>query len=203
MSNVLTQLMGSVSNYQSVAGLFNSSLAVDVVRITTAEGKQLFTLARAIKAGVNPESELFEHPLETGNKIIDFKIDKPIVVQLGVLIPTESYESIYNEILQAKTLGTELVVQTRASTYSNLIIQAMPHEESPDYGDTLAMSITLREVQWFNPNPESLPAKQVSANPKTGAKSDADTLKQGQQRPTDASQGTQKKAESILHGWYS
>ena len=207
MSNILTNMVRNGGNFQSISSLYTSSLAVDVIRISSMEGRQLFTLARPIKAGVNLDSELFEHPLETGNKITDFKIDKPTVVQLALLVPSDAYTSVYNEIRQAKVAGTEMVVQTRSGSYANLVIQAMPHEESPETGEQLVMSLTLREVQWFNANVETLPRKEVSVSPQSTkkggtAKPDADTVKIGQQRAGEAGSGTKKKAESILYGWF-
>ena len=91
MSDFLTKAYGYVSSFQSVMGLINSTLAQDVVYIGDTEGNQLFTLARIMRAGVNLDSEIFELPLETGNKIADFKINKPTVIQLGMMVPTESY----------------------------------------------------------------------------------------------------------------
>lgn len=203
----LTQAAGYVTTFQSVMGLINSTLAQDVVYIGDENGNQLFSNARVMRAGVNLDSEIFEHPLENGNKIADFKIDKPVVIQLGLMIPTSSYNDDYSSMRQAKKEGTTLIVQTRAGTYSNMIIQAMPHEEAVEYGDCLAMSCTLREVEWYTANIETLPAKEVAVNPKSAAtggtaKPDADTVKQGQKRATEASAGTQKKQESILHGWF-
>lgn len=207
MSDFLTKAAGYNSTFQSVMGLINSSLAQDVVYIGDESGNQLFTLARIMRAGVNLDSDIFEHPLETGNKIADFKIDKPVVIQLGLMVPTESYQNVYAEMRQAKTEGTTLIVQTRADTYTNMIIQAMPHEESGEIGDCLAMSCTFREVQWYTANIETLPAQEVAVSPKSAAaggnaKPDADTVKQGQKRATDASSGTQQKSESIIHGWF-
>lgn len=198
----ITQALGMVSSYQSVMGLINSTFAVDVIFIADDIGNQVFADARIMKAGVNLDTEIFEHPLETGNKVADFKIDKPTVIQLGLLIPTDSYTSAYKQMRQAKINGSVFTIQTKADTYTNMIIQSMPHEESPEYGDCLAMSCTFREVQWYKAVVETLPAQQVAVNKKTGAKSDADTVKQGQKRSTDASAGSVKKQESILHGWF-
>ena len=198
----LTQAAGMVSSYQSVMNLINSTVAQDVVFISDENGNQVFEVARIMKVGVNLDSELFEHPLEDGNEVADFKIDKPTVVQLGMMLPTYAYGDTYSRLRQAKKDGTQFTIATRAGVYEKLIIQAMPHEESPEYGDCLAMSITFREVQWYTAVVETLPAKEVAANPKTGAKSDADTVKQGQKRSTEASAATQKKQESILKGWF-
>lgn len=198
----LTKAAGVLSSYQSVMNFINSTYAQDVVFIADSKGNQLFEVARIMKAGVNLDTEIFEHPLETGNKIADFKIDKPTIVQLGIMLPTDAYGNTYSQLRQAKADGTQFTITTRAGVYENLIISAMPHEESPEYGDCLAMSITFREVQWYTAVIETLPAKEVAANPKTGAKSDASTVKQGQKRATEASTTTQKKQESILHGWF-
>lgn len=198
---LMTQLAGGVSSYQSVMNLINSTLAADVVCILDENGKQLFESARIMRLAVQDDSELFQHPLETGNKITDFKIDKPKVVQLAVVIPVDDFTYSFTQLTTAKAKGTTFSVQTFAKTYNNLIIQSMPHEESEQFGDCLAVSITLVEVQWYVASVESLPAKEVAAKKKTGAKSDADTKKAGQQRASDASASNSNKADSILYGW--
>lgn len=193
-----TQLMGLVSGAQSAISLFGSSLAVDVVRITDEDGNQMFAAARAMRAAVNRSSELCEHPLETGNTITDFKVIKPNVAQLAVFIPGDAYGSVYKEIEQAYTNSTSMIVQTRASSFANMVITDMPHDESPELGDIVAVSLTLKEVVWFTSTVETMPAKEVSASKKTGAKSDASTVKQGQKSTTDATAATQEKSKSAL-----
>lgn len=193
-----TQLMGLVSGAQSAISLFGSSLAVDVVRITDENGNQMFATARAMRAAVNRSSELCEHPLETGNTIADFKVIKPNIAQLAVFIPGDDYGSVYKEIEQAYINSTSMIVQTRASSFANMVITDMPHDESPDLGDIVAVSITLKEVVWFTSSVETMPAKEVAASNKTGAKSDASTVKQGQKSTMDATASTQEKSKSAL-----
>lgn len=204
---ILNQLVGAASSFKSVVNLFNSSFAVDVVRVCDEKGNQVFTLARAMKAAVNRESEMFSHKIENGNQITDFCVNKPTAIQMGLVVPTDSAQSVHSVIEQLWLKKTSLIVQTRARTYTDMVIQSMPHEESPEYGDCLMLTITLLEVQWYDATVEALPAKEVavsSKSAKTGgtAKSDADTQKLGQKRSTDASSATQKKSESILHGWF-
>jgi hypothetical protein len=202
MSNILTQLSGAVSSFKSAMSLLTSSLSVDVVRITDSEGRQVFAMARAIKAGVMDDSELFQHALEDGNKTTDFKIDKPIVIQLGVMIPTDTYQPVYSSLVDAKKRGEQFIVQTRAGSFPNMIIKSMPHEESPEYGDCLVMQLTFEEVKWYATTVEMLPAREVAGNKKSaGAKQDADTVKSGQKRASDASDSTKKRSDSILYGW--
>lgn len=205
-SDLMNTASGSLSSYNMVM----SSFAVDVVRITDEFGAQMFTECRAMRAAVNRSSDLCEHPLETGNTIADFKIIKPNVAQLTMFIPADAYGSVYSDIEQAYVNSTSLIVQTRASSYADMVITDMPHDEAPDLGDTVAVTLTLKEVQWFTSTVETMPAKEVavsSKSAKTGgtAKPDADTVKQGQKRPSDASPAIQTKSSSVakdIKDWF-
>jgi len=177
------------------------------VKITDEQGAQLFSQCRAMRAAVNRSSDLCEHPLETGNKIADFKVIKPNIAQLTMFIPGDAYGSVYKDIEQAYINSTSLIVQTKASSFANMVITDMPHDEAPDLGDTIAVTLTIKEVVWFTSTVETLPAKEVavsSKSAKTGgtAKPDADTVKQGQKRTTDTSATTQEKSKSVVRGWY-
>lgn len=202
--SILSQLAGAVSSFQSVMGLISSSLAVDVVCIMDEDGNQVFETARAMRAMCQDDSELFQHPLETGNKITDYKIDKPKVVQLALIIPADDYGYSYTQMARAKELSTSFIVQTKARTYSNMVIQAMPHEEGEQWGDCIALAVTFVEVEWYQATVEMLPAKEVAASTKAanaGAKPDADTVKSGQQRASDASAANSSKANSAWYDW--
>lgn len=201
MANILTQLSGAVSSYRSAMSLLTSSLSVDVVRITDSTGRQVFTEARVIKVGVLEDSELFQHPQETGNKLTDYKIDKPVVIQMGAMVPIDSYNQIYQSLVDAKQRGEEFIVQTKAKAFPNMIIKALPHEESAEYGDCLALQINFEQVLWYVTSTETLPATEVAPTKKTGAKQDADTKKLGQKRAGDTSSSTNKKAASVIYGW--
>lgn len=205
-----SDLMNTASGALSSYNLAMSSFAVDVVRITDEFGAQMFTQCRAMRAAVNRQSDLCEHPLETGNKVVDFKIIKPNIAQLTMFIPGDAYGTVYQDIEQAYINGTSLIVQTRASSFADMYISDMPHDEAPDLGDTIAVTLTLKEVKWFTSTVETMPAKEVavsSKSAKTGgtAKPDADTVKQGQKRTTDPSPATQQKSSSIakdIKDWF-
>lgn len=200
--SIFSKITGAISSFQSVMSLLSSSLASDVVCIMDEDGRQLFETARAVRAMCQDDSELFQHPLETGNKTTDFKIDKPKVVQLAVVIPADDYSYAYPQLAKAKVDGKTFSVQTKARVYNDMVIQAMPHEEGEQWGDCLAVAITFVEVQWYQATVEMLPAKEVARSKKTGAKSDADTVKSGQQRASDASAANSGKATTILGGWF-
>lgn len=195
-----------VSPFTSAVSLIGSSSSVDVVRIVDNNGGQLFQTARIMRASVNNDSNLFSHPLEDGNSITDFKVELPISIQLGVIIPTSDYTNTYRNLKLAKQAGTEFIIQTRADSYEHMVIKSMPHEESQELGDCLGMTLTFREVEWFKPSIETLPRKEVASKPASkangvsGVKSDADTVKMGQKNPSEV---TDSKKQSILSVWMS
>lgn len=194
------------SSFTSAVALIGASSSVDVVRIVDSSGAQLFQTARIVRASVNNDSSLFTHPLEDGNSITDFKVELPKSIQLGVIIPTQDYTNTYRNLKLAKEKGTEFIIQTRADSYENMVIKSMPHEESQELGDCLGMTLTFREVEWYQPSIETLPRKEVASKPTSktggvsGVKSDADTVKTGQKNPSEA---TESKKQSILSVWMS
>lgn len=202
--------LNAPEGYVSAMSLLSSSSAVDVVRVLDTNGGQVFTNARIMRATVNNDSDLFSHPLENGNKVTDFKIDLPISIQLVAILPTADYDSTYRNLRQAKKDGTEFVIQTRADSYDHLIIKSIPHEESPEYGDCLAITLTFREVEWFTPGVETLPRREVAPKPKsaktnnqTGVKPDADTVKAGQKNPGEVSESKKQSTLKSIKEWLS
>lgn len=192
--SLVNQIIGAA---QAASSIIGSSLARDVVRIMDADGKPLFAVADIMRATVREESLFFEHPLENGSKVADHIIEKPIEIQLAVIISGDAYGAAYASMQQARRKGKAFIVQTKTATYADQYIQSMPHEETPEAGDSVAIALTFRQVQWFNSEIQSLPATEVAPNGKgdnTAAKQDASTVKQGQKKTTDA---TAKQRSSI------
>lgn len=178
---VFNQLISAV---QAASSILGSSLARDVVRITDENGNQLFVGARIMRATVREESTFFEHPLEDGNKVIDQKIMKPVEIQLAVIMPGDAYGAAYTAIRNAYVQSTPLIVQTKTGSYPNQYLQSIPHEETPEAGDSVVIALNFREVQWYKADVQTLPAKEVAASKKSPAgvksKPDASTVKRGQ-----------------------
>ncbi|MDU4749074.1 MAG: hypothetical protein E6X99_23085 [Pantoea sp.] len=196
--SLFNQLIGSV---QAASAIISSSLARDVVRITDAEGNSLFQNARVMRATVREESTLFEHPLEDGNKVADQKIIKPVAIQFAAIMTGDAYGATYNALRNAYHKSTPLIVQTKTGSYANQYLESMPHEETPEAGDSIAIALTFREVQFFKPDVQSLPATEVApsaksrtdaAGTKVVSKQDASTVNRGQVRGTEAT-AAQKK----------
>lgn len=171
------------------------SAAVDVVGVFDSNLAQLFQTARPIKAMVKEESKLMEHPGETGVSITDHRIFQPVEIELSLILKPEGYRDTYAQIKAAYTQLTPLSVQTKTGTYANMYVLAMPHDEDPDFFDTVAIALKLREVILVAAQFSQLPAGQVAAGA-NGSKSNSSTVKTGQKTTTPAT----PQQESILHG---
>lgn len=181
VTNIITQagnvqgIIGSVTNFaQSVLSMFG----VDVVGVfdnTTYE--QIFQTARPMKANVSVTKKIMDHPVESGALISDFAIILPVEIELSLLLGGTEYQSTYQLIKAYFDSGALVSVTLRSRTFNNMLIQAMPHEESPDQIDVLPLALKLREVQMFTAQYQALAAQQV-ATP-----TDESTVSRGAQQP--------------------
>jgi len=166
--------------------------AQDVVAVLAADFSQVFARARAIKASVGRTSRAMEHPLETGATIIDHRIINPNTVDLGLILSSADYKAVYQQVENLFNRGELLTVQTRVASFSNMLIEKMPHEETTDVFDGITMQLSLKEARLVQAQFSALPPSKV-ARPK-----DSDTAKRGQQQPTP----TPEKRGSVLSGLF-
>lgn len=142
---------------------FLSSFTYDVVAVIDPDtGEQLFAEAESMKANVGPLSKIMDHPLEDGSPVSDYKIILPVTIELGLLVSAQDSGSTYATIRDAFLASTYLTVRTNADTYENLVIEGMPHDESPDMFGMLAIGLRLREVQLVTVAYQALAAKDVA-----------------------------------------
>lgn len=167
------------------------SSAQDVIAVLDSSFAQVFADARALKLAISRGSKAMEHPLETGAVITDHRIILPVVAELSLVIASEDYRAVYQQIGELFRRGELLTVQTRVESFGNMLIEKMPHEESADLLDGVALALTLKEAKFVTPQFSTLPAAKV-ARPK-----DSDTVKRGQQQPAESTKGG-----SILSGWF-
>lgn len=169
-----------------------ATASADVVAIFDQNFRQLFELARPIKATVKEDSKLMEHPLENGATIIDHSIILPVEIELSLIPKRGEYRDVYLRIRQAFRNRDLLVIQTKTGLYENQIIQSVPHEEDPELYDTIGIALKLREAQFVSAQFGKLPPKAVR-NP-----AHASTVDKGQQQPTTSSRNS-----SILFGVFN
>lgn len=178
----------------SSAGRLYASDAVDVVGVFDEDFNQLFPDARAIRALVREGSKLMRHPVESGVTITDHRILNPNEVQLSVILRPENYTDTFQDIrakyLEAKVLS----VQTKTGSYSNMLIEDMPHDETSDMADTVAIGLKLTEVQFVTAQYAQLPEKQVKK------KSNASTVKTGQKQASTPTPKQNSAAYDLIYG---
>lgn len=172
----------------------NPTASKDVVAIFDQSFRQVFTLARPIKAIVKESAKIMEHPLETGATIIDHSITLPVEIELSMIPTRGEYVDVYNRIRQAFKNRELFAVQTKTGLYENQLISDLPHDEDPELFDTISLALKLREVQLVTAQFASLPPRKVR-NP-----SNASTVNRGQQQPTESPPG---KGSSVLFGVFN
>lgn len=165
--------------------------AQDVVAVLDSSFAQVFPNARILKAAPNRSSKAMEHPLETGATITDHRIILPVTIDLSIVIASSDYKAVYQQISELFRRGDLLTVQTRVEAFPNMLIEKMPHEESSDMLDGVAVAVSLKEARFVTPQFSTLPPSKV-ARPK-----DSDTVKRGQQQPTESTKGG-----SVLSSWF-
>ena len=154
-----------------------------------------------LKLSVKPDADQMKHPVETGATITDFRVIKPVVIELSAVIPfaNGNYRNVYNSFFHAFTKGTLLTVLTRAGNYQNMLIGKIPHEENPDHFDAFVLAITLEEALYKTAQYITLPPRKVKRPV------DAGTVNTGEKQPTEPT-GPQKslaaKSLDYLSSWF-
>ncbi len=194
-------------------GLVTPTRSLDVVAITGAGFAPLFSAARPLTAGVYEFADIMEHPLETGALIADHIVFQPTEIELPLMCVGElAYRSTYAALRSTFKAGTLLTIRTRTGSYPNMVITDLPHEETPDAFDAVAIRLRLREARFVSPK-TGLSQSQVK-NP-----SQASTANRGNQQTSAANGPTSSKAGnsfsksgagptpspkgSTLYQWYS
>lgn len=126
------------------------SKATDLVAVLNENLNQVFEGAYITTANIAEESQVMSHAVETGATIVDEIVLQPISITLSVTLNPNNYRSIYQEIKQAYLSRALLTVQTKADSYSSMVIEKIPHDEEPNVFDTITIAISLKEVKFVD-----------------------------------------------------
>lgn len=169
--------------------------AQDVVAVLKSDFSQVFEKARAIKISINRSSKAMEHPLETGATITDHRIIMPNTAEMSLILASDDYKSVYQQIRDLFINGELLTVQTRVDSFTNMLIEKMPHEETGEMFDAVAVGLSLKEALFVTPQFSKLTISKV-ATPK-----DATKVDRGQQQPTETP-ATSSRKSSVLASFF-
>lgn len=158
----------------SFASQYFSSFAVDVVGVYDENFSQLITTARPMRASIQPNAKVMEHPVESGGVVTDWRVILPIEITLTMFLAGEDYQSVYKTI-ESMFAGTTLVtIQTKSGVYPNMLLAGMPHEETPDEYDMLAVGLRFREALLVSAQFQAIGPAQAPAT-------DESTISRGEQ----------------------
>ena len=132
------------------------------VAVYDSGNSPVFENARAIKVSANPSSRIMNHPVESGAIISDFMVELPIELDVSIICDGVDYVTTYQEIKAAYLSKEAHIVVTKADTYAKMVIQAIPHEETPDMYDVLVVGIKMREVILVDTQYQALTATNVA-----------------------------------------
>jgi len=134
------------------------------------------------------------HPVEDGSSVADHQVFQLDRIDMNLTLSGEDFVSVYNNILEAYNKSTLFIVQTKTSTFNNMIIEKMPHDESAN--NYKGISLRLSFVQF-----ETTEA-QITYSP-VNAK-DSTRVNRGKQSGTDSTAdentSTAKKAYNFIAG---
>lgn len=97
-------------------------------------------------ANLSIDSDLCEHPIETGEKITDAAILNPISAEVVIRMPTAMYTQIYEEIVKYYEEKKKILLLTKFGTYKNMVISAMPYALNHDEVDRPAIKLKLQQI---------------------------------------------------------
>ena len=165
----------------------------DLVAILDAENfRPLFEAANIMRVTVRETSKLISFAVEDGTQRTDHRVIDPVEIDLPLLL-TEDTRDLYEQLRQAYLDGLDLIVQTKVRSYPSMMIYEIPHEETPEQGDSIPVAVKMREIQVVKPEFGTLPPRQV-ANP-----AQSSTVRRGAQQTEEADAPTRRKA-SVLYG---
>ena len=155
---------------------------------------QLFTASQPMRVSVREDGKLTQFPVEDGTTRSDHFVRQPIQITVDFLL-TDDTRNAFSELREAFAEKRILTVQTKVAVYFSLIITAIPHDETPENGSTIAVPVVLQEWRTIQPEYGELPPKKVTQ------KKQASTVKRGQQQITETPAPTQAKVkkQSLLY----
>lgn len=105
-----------------------------------------FSLVKVMKASVKESAKLMSHPIENGTVITDHKVITPVIIDMDFMVEGYDYQRAYRNIQNAYKNGKMFQIQTRIGFYQNMVITAIPHEETPATYDLLSVNVTFMQV---------------------------------------------------------
>lgn len=135
-------------------------------------GNILFSTA-VMSCNVTEDSNLMEHPVESGFKVTENKVFNPVEIDIRMTMPSNTFVSVYKELLDVYERSPYLRIKTKWRYYNNMVLQGMPHVENPENFDRIVFDLHFKETIIVEPKYIKLPVRKLK-NPEN-----SDTQKLG------------------------
>lgn len=126
-----------------------------------ADGNQVLETVAIIAAQMSPSVTFSQHKLENGMVVTDNKIVNQTLVSVQIILQSEDYVEIYNEIKTLYEATTNFTLMDRVDFYDDMYLEDMPHEESADIANTIALTLNFRQQQFASVTTGALTADDV------------------------------------------
>ena len=137
----------SLVDTRSLKELFTGYEVPEVKRIN---GMNIYGISY-VKADIDIQSDLCDHPIETGAVITDNAIIQPVSAKIQIAMPTAFKIRIYKEIERYFLEKKFLMLQTSLALYRNMVVQAMPFELKNETIDRPVIELQLRQIMEVSP----------------------------------------------------
>lgn len=168
-----------------------TSAADQVFIMESGSYSQSFVNARPLSIRVQDQATMAQHPLEDGSTITDHLVIAPISIEIPMIF-MRGFRDTHAQIKSAYEEGRLFTVQTKTHTYDNMVITAIPHDESTDYWDVILVTLKMEEARFINLEAGALSLVNVLLS------RDASTIRRGSQQSSLTPPGQANKVYDII-----
>ena len=150
---------------------------------------------------VNIESDLCDHPIETGQVVTDAAIIQPVSAELNIVMPTAFYTAIFEEVAKYYREKKKIILLTKFGVYSNMVISAMPYRLEHGTVDRPVIALKLRQIMEVYPEYEKMDiAEGGISDTEARVMDDSDTAILNQKRYTSTVGDSLRKSLEATNG---
>lgn len=136
----------------------------DSVAVLDSANEQVIKKARPLRIGIREIIRPMDHPIESGQKITDYKITLPIEINMPCIVSSSNYRETYHEIYDLFNKSELLTIQTRVRNYKNMILSAIPHEQDPERYDVITINLNFKQIIIVGQENEFVPSSDTQNN---------------------------------------
>ena len=115
-----------------------------LVAILDAESfEQLFAATNPMRVSVREEKKVTKFQVEDGSERSDHVVRLATEIGVDLMIEDEFARNMYLQLQQAWRDNKLVIVQTKVASYESMLIESMPHDETPEMGNGIAMPVRL------------------------------------------------------------